>query len=473
MNQPTSAVSGSDARVLTVRARQKSTLLIGLLCGGSIVVLDFFIVLACLPGIEQTLGATKGQLQLILAVYAVANGSLLIVGGGLGDIYGRRRMMLWGVAAFAIASLACGLATSAWSLIAFRAAQGFAGALLQPQVLGLLSLNFEVQDRPRVFGLYAASLGCAGIAAQLLGGLLVEILPANIGWRACFILSVPLCGLCIVLARRAKEYVPSSPKRIDIFGALLVGLALACICTFLTLGREQNWPGWTFGVLATGLTSALVLVAWQRRGHTSGNSRIIPDGILQHNRFWISLLTIFFFYGGVASLYFVLALHLRVHEGYSSLQVGLIFGWLATVFVVVSTWKRLKDWLGIYAMSVGLLTLILGHLAMRVTGSLDSGLLRTLGYLTSSSLQGLGIGALMGPLISTAVSKVNPDQASLGGGIVASVQQVGNSVGISLIGLAYFSNVPLGVSLAGAVWYLCTVGIGLAVVLRLASQSRS
>jgi MFS family permease len=113
------------------------------------------------------------------------------VGGRLGDVFGRRRLFLIGLALFAAASAACGLATSATALIAYRALQGLAGAMLQPQVLGLLSVNFDSKERPRVFGLYAAALGCAGIAAQLIGGTLVEFLPLDLGWRACFLIVVP------------------------------------------------------------------------------------------------------------------------------------------------------------------------------------------------------------------------------------------------------------------------------------------
>ena len=473
MNQPSYGVSETPAQVLAASSPQRSTLLLGLLCGASIVVLDFFIVLACLPAVERTLGATKAELQLILAVYAVANGSLLVVGGSLGDVFGRRRVMLWGVAAFALASLACGLATSTWLLICFRAAQGFAGALVQPQVLGLLTLNFDSRDRPRVFGLYAASLGFAGIAAQLLGGLLVGLLPLDIGWRMCFLLSVPLCLLSIVLARGAMEGTHGSAKKIDMFGAILLGLALACICTFLTLGREQHWPKWAFWALALGGICGLALLVWQRIGYASNAVRIIPVGILQTNRFWVSLVTIFCFYCGVASLYFILALHMHLRDGYSSIQVGLLFGWLATVFVVASTWRRLKDFLGSYSVSFGLISLFLGHLVMLAAGLFDNGFARTSVYILSSAFQGAGIGALMGPLMAAALSKAKPEQASVAGGLASSMQQVGNSIGISAIGLAYFGSAHAMVSMTGAVWYLCSVVLGLALVMRAASHRRS
>lgn len=442
----------------------KSRLLLGLLSGASIVVLDFFIVLACLPAIEQVLGATRAQLQLILAAYAVANASLLVVGGRLGDALGRKRVMQTGVAAFAVSSLACGLATSPWSLIVFRAAQGLSGAMVQPQVLGLLTVNFTSQERPRVFGLYAAALGCAGIAAQLLGGLFVGFLPADVGWRACFIASVPLCLMAMVLSRGARDGEHGPSRKIDLVGAALLGLALACVCTFLTMGREQGWPTWAFAVLTVGVCAGLGLWRWQAAGYRDGGERIIPQGILSHNGFWVSLLTIFGFYSGVASLYFVLALELRMRNGYSAVQVGLFFGWLAAFFVATSTMKRVKALIGDRWAEIGLACLLAGHVAMLLAGG-DVAASQVFGFVVSCALQGAGIGCLMGPLMAVALSKAPPQQASVAGGIASSMQQIGNSLGIAAIGFAYFGGATsASTSLAGAVAYLVFVVVAVGVL---------
>lgn len=449
----------------------KSKLLLGLLSGASIVVLDFFIVLACLPAIEQVMGATQAQLQLILAAYAVANASLLVVGGRLGDAFGRRRVMQLGVAAFAVSSLACGLATTPWTLIVFRAAQGLSGAMVQPQVLGLLTVNFDRQERPRVFGLYAAALGCAGIAAQLLGGLFVGFLPVDVGWRACFLASVPLCAAAMVLSRTAKDGEHGPSRKIDLVGALLLGLTLACMCTFLTMGREQHWPRWSFGVLAVGVLSAFSFLRWQAAGYEVGAERIIPRGILVHNSFWVSLVSIFGFYCGVASLYFVLALELRLRHGYSAVQVGLFFGWLAAFFVATSTMKRVKLAIGERWTEIGLGSLFAGHIAMMLAGSESAGASQVMGFVASCALQGAGIGCLMGPLMATALSTVPGQQASIAGGIASSMQQVGNSLGIAAIGFAYFGGTAsTGTSLPGAVGYLCLVVLAVGVLV--AAQKR-
>ena len=446
-------------------------MLIGLLSAASIVVLDFFIVLACLPSIEQTLGASKAQLQLILASYAVANASLLVVGGRLGDALGRKRVMTLGVSLFAVASLACGLATSPWILIAFRVLQGLAGALVQPQVLGLLSVNFEEHEKPRIFGLYAAALGFAGVAAQLLGGLFVGLLSDNLGWRVCFIVTVPLCCFALLWSASAKEGAHSVSRSIDLLGSILLGVGLGCVCIFLTIGREKGWPVWSFQFLAAGVLSIALLIVWLSVGSRSGADRVIPSGILRENAFWLALIKIFLFYSGVASLYFVLALQLRQVSGFSALEVGLFFGWLAVCFVSTSTIKRLKSAFGRHSLHVGLACLGAGHLMMLYAGDHTFGVQQVLAFVLSSSFQGAGIGLLMGPLMASALSKVRPDRASTGGGIASSMQQVGNSIGVSAIGFAYFTTGSSTHSLDAAVGYLVISVLCLMALVSVPSRS--
>ncbi len=463
---PADSVSALPAMAAPQSHTLNHRLLAGLLCGSAIVVIDFFIVLACLAPIERELGASKAQLQLVLATYAVANASSLILGGRLGDVLGRRRVLMWGLGLFAAASLACGLATSIWSLIVFRALQGLSGALIQPQVLGLLTVNFHVSQRARVFGLYAASLGFAAVAAQILGGLLVGLLSPQWGWRAAFIISVPLCLLALHFATEAQGQKAVTHGGVDTVGAGLLGLSLACVCSFLTLGREQGWPAWSWAVLALGAAAGAALVRWQIWGQRRGELRIMPQGILSRDGFLVSLLAVFLLFAGVASLYFVLALQLRQVNHYSALQVGLFFGCVAACFVAASMVKRFKDLVGRHWAEVGLVSLIAGHGVMLLAGTHAAGLSQVMLFVLSCCLQGVGIGSLMGPLMARALSTVHEEEASVAGGIAASMQQVGNSLGISAIGFAYFGHAAGRSSLQGAVVYLVMVVVALALILR-------
>lgn len=471
MQPPTTAPSGATTTDVPQAEPVPWLLMAGLFSGGAVVVLDFFIVLACLPSIGTALGASASQLQLVMAVYAIANGSLLVVGGRLGDVRGRGRVFRWGLLGFALASAACGLAGSALALILLRVLQGACGAFLQPQVLGLIALNTRQPQRPRVFGLYAATLGCAGIAAQLVGGLLVGLLPVDLGWRACFFLSVPLCLVSGLLAATARAGPRVEGGGIDLVGALLLGLALACLGAVLTLGREQAWPAWIMGV---GVLSAVCLagfVLWQRMGARRGLARLVPAGMLSSRGFGLALLMILVFFSGVASMYFILALELRRAVGFSPIQVGALFGWLGCWFVIGSSSRRLRRRLGPATAQAGVVSLLLGH-ALMTAAALDwmPGV-RVPAFLVSSLLQGLGVGLLMGHLMANALARVAPEQASVGGGLAAATQQIGNSMGICLIGLAYFGpgiqpDGPALHSVAAAALYLAATLLVLQALLR-------
>jgi MFS family permease len=463
----------------------------GLLLASCTVVLDFFVVLACLGVIESTIGASKAQLQLVLGAYAIANAAMLIVGGRLGDLLGRKRTLHVGLGLFALASIGCATATDPATLILFRAGQGVAGALMQPQVLGLLSVSFQGPGRTRAFDLYAATMGFAAVSAQLIGGALVGLLPADVGWRACFWLSVPLCLGSAWWARgvidpsklpatstsgatpggqasavRGFSGLPSLFRRIDLVGALLLGTLLACLCAALTLGYEQGWPEWSQGALVMAAACAVALWAWQALGRKLGHHRIIPPGVLSANRFWLALLTIAAFYAGVASLYFVIALELRDKASLPPLGVAAVLCVMAASFVTASSSRRVKAWVGAWWAETGLGMLALGHLVMWAASTLaDASPWAQLSvYALAVLLQGLGIGLIMGQLVGTSLAKVPVQWASVGGGMASTLQQIGNSMGIAGVGLAYLRDDGQSGSTGAAVAYFLVL---LAVVLAL------
>jgi MFS family permease len=397
----------------------------------------FFIVLACLPGIRQSLSATSAQLQLVVASYAIANGCFLIVGGKLGDIFGRKRAFGCGVVVFAVASVGCGLASTITALIALRALQGLGGALLQPQVLGLMALNSDEGGRQRVFGIYAASMGSSGIAAQLIGGTLVDAFPGGAGWRACFILSLPVSALAIVMARSSKDGPRSTGAKIDYVGAMLLTAGLAALTSVLTLGREQGWPGWSRVAALVGVCCVAGLFQWQRMG--DGESpRILPQSLFGTNEFTRAVLAVLVFFMGVASFYFVLSLQLQSLHAFTATEVGLVFAWMGTFFVLVSSSQRIKAWLGRRWAHVGIVTLSAGHLLMLISALGSDLTAKVIPLLAGCCLQGVGLGALMGQLMANAVTRLRQEEASVGSGVAATSQQVGNALGVCLIGMGYF-----------------------------------
>ncbi len=453
-------------------------------------VLDFFVVLACLGAIETSIGASKAQLQLVLGTYAIANAALLIVGGRLGDLLGRKRTLHVGLGLFASASLGCALAPTPEVLIVFRALQGAAGALMQPQVLGLLSVSFQGASRTRAFDLYAATMGFAAVAAQLIGGALVGLMPLEMGWRACFWLSVPLCLASAwwvrgihdpSIARPQDQGGPGSYggsglmqrlRHLDLVGSGLLGLLLLSLCSALTLGHEQGWPAWSWVAFVVAALCAPALWWWHERGRSLGHHRIIPPGLLSANRFWLALLTIAAFYAGVASLYFVIALELRDKAQLRPLGTALLLCLMAASFVTASSSRRLKALVGARWAEIGVAVLASGHLVMWAasTLTLSEHWVQLSVYAAAVLLQGLGIGLIMGQLVGTSLAKVPPQWASVGGGMTSTLQQIGNSMGIAGVGLAYLGHDGYVGATGAAVAYFLGLLVAVLVLRRMGAR---
>src|SRR3979409_749291 len=204
---------------------------------------DAFVVNVAIPTIAVELHASSAQIEAVIAVYLIAYATLVVTGGRLGDIYGTRNVFISGVLGFTVTSLWCGLAQSGPELIVARLAQGATAALMVPQVLATIHLLFADSSRGRAFGIYGIVLGLAGAAGFLLGGLLVTLDLAGLGWRAVFFVNVPY-GIMIIVA--AFRIMPSVPRRagtrLDITGAIVLFAGLLCLIGPLLFGHRLNWP---------------------------------------------------------------------------------------------------------------------------------------------------------------------------------------------------------------------------------------
>jgi MFS family permease len=442
-----------------------------ILAGAFMVALDFFIVIVALPSIARDLAATPGQLQLIVAGYAIANAAGLIAGGKLGDLFGRRQMFLAGMALFGITSVACGLSTSGLMLVLMRFAQGASGALLHPQVLALLGLNFPGAKRARAFAAYAMAMGLAGVTGQLVGGALIELDFADTGWRACFFINAPIALLAIVLGAQLLERDPAATitRRVDVWGMLLTAGSLTCLIVPLSYGREALPALWNSALL---LAAAALFIAFgfsQRRRGLNGLSVMIPPELVSVRMFRLGVGTVLVFYAGIASFYFVLGLHLQSTLGASALRSGLVFALLGAAFFAASMGgtalgRKLKRPL----VEIGALVLIAGHL---VQGTVALKGLGIAAMLVPLLIEGAGIGLIMAPLVSLALSRTPPQHAGVAAGVLSTMQSTGNALGVAALGLSYLAGlwVPAGVSagharfagalgllalLSLAVWYL-------------------
>lgn len=422
--------------VLTARRRWLA--LATLLTGNFVVILDLFIVHVAVPDMRAGLPASDAQIQLVLAGYAAAYGICLMSGARLGDMYGRRRIFLFGMALFTVASLACGLSPSAGGLIIARIAQGIGAALLLPQVLASIRLLFADADRTRAFAIMGAVQGMAASVSQLLGGWLIEYGPGGLGWRMVFLINLPIGVLALIMGRKVLPESASMQGRIDIAGALAGAAGIALMLVPVMLGREQGWPWWSW---CLPLASVAVWAAFLRHEHSLARSGGLPmfDVALLHNRpFLAGAFGMFFFYSAISSFFLSLTMLLQGGLHLSPLMAGLVFTPSAVAFFAGSlAGPRLQVYLGERTLFAGLCLFGLGLALAIWVGATRPDSLAWL--VVSLVLNGLGQGMAIPAALGMLLDRVADAQAGVASGLVSTLQTLGNSAGVTIVGVVLFT----------------------------------
>jgi EmrB/QacA subfamily drug resistance transporter len=412
-------------------------ILVGVFLSG----LDFFIVNVAIPSMQADLHATEAQIQLIVASYALMYGVGMITGGRLGDLYGRRRMFALAMTVFTLASAACGIAPNPGFLLAFRIVQGAAAALMAPQVLGILTTTYEGPARARAINWYAATSGFAAVFGQLIGGVLIKTNLFDLGWRGCFLINLPIGLVAAVLA---LKYVPESKApgrpKLDLIGMTLVTLSLIAVCLPLIEGRQQGWPAWTWICLAAGVPLFALFAAQQNRVRRSGGSPSLDLTLFKQRAFSAGLVAQLTFWASMASYFLVLALYLQKGRHLEPLNSGLVFGALGVGYIITSmTARQVAAKLGRQTITMGcairIVALLLQLWAVSSMGSTGNILWLTPGLF----LDGCGMGFSFAPLASTVLARVSPSNAGAASGVLTTGLQVGNAIGVSLIGLVFYN----------------------------------
>lgn len=407
------------------------------LAGGFLPPVDFFIVNVSLPSIHASLGATPAEVQLVISGYAGGYAVLLITGGRLGDLYGRRTLFILGMVGFTAANAMCGLAMTPLVLVAGRIVLGVSAAILVPQVLASIRALYPGdRELSRALGFYGVSMGLAAAVGQLAGGVLVQWDLLGLGWRLVFLAKIPI-ALAITLA--AWLVVPETGGgqrvRLDIGGAVLVSLALACVVLPLSEGREQGWPAWVFALLAL----SPVLIAWflwhEDRVAARGGMPLVDLGLFAIASFRRGVLvaTLFFF---TTSFYLLFSLYQQEGRGLDALHTGLaILPYGIGLFagpLVSAPLVRLRPRL----LAIGMGIQVSGYTAIGAAVALGfAGWPTTLAVL----LAGFGQGIAFPRLYNTVLGEVPPHQGGVASGIVNSALQVGAAVSVAAIGSLFFT----------------------------------
>ncbi|WP_083977110.1 MFS transporter [Kitasatospora azatica] len=445
---PHPAATTTAHRTLTVAG------LVTVLLGAFLPMLDFFIVNVALPTIDQDLAAGPAVLELVAAGYGIAFAVLLVLGGRLGDSLGRRRLFIAGAAAFALTSLACGVAPTAWTLVAARVAQGASAALLIPQVLATITAATSGPQRARALSVYGAVGGISVVIGQVLGGMLVQADLFGTGWRAVFLVNVPFALLTAVLALR---YVPESrseqPSRVDLPGTLLLTVALLSLFVPLMEGRAVGWPLWTWLSLAVFPFAAWAFVAVERRAEAAGRLPLVPLSLLRIPEMRRGLGIALPYFGNFGAFMFVLAIALQQGLRLSPVASGWALVPLAVGYFTSSlAGPRLIGRYGSRVITAGSLIQPVGMLVLIATVLTDYQGLGVLTLLPGMALIGLGNGLIGTPLFRVVLAKVPLERAGVGSGVLATTQQSSLALGVATFGTLFLSLIPsLGMAHALAV----------------------
>ncbi len=409
-----------------------------LLIGAILPPLDYFIVNLALPAIRGGLGASDSQLQFVISAYACANAVVLITGGRLGDLYGRKRMFLIAMAGFVAASALCGLAPSAGVLVAGRVLQGVFAATLTPQVLATIRSVFSAREQVRVMGLFGFVYGVAAVVGQLGGGALISLHPFGLGWRAIFLVNLPI-GLVALLGswRHLPESRPPRGASIDLPGTILLSGLLLLLIVALTRGPEQGWPSWTRWSLAAAALLLPLFVHVERRRLDAGQDPLTDLRLFGNPVFTLGLLLAFLFYW--MSVFFMgFGIYLQAGLRWSPLQSGLAIlpfglGFLAAPLLLPRLGSRLGAH-GTLSLSFGLLAAGLALAAWRA-GSEAPGAL----FYAGLAIAGAGQGLTLPSVLRIVLAEVAPERAGVASGMITATLQIGSAVGAAVLGGVFFA----------------------------------
>nr|WP_042183199.1 MFS transporter [Kibdelosporangium sp. MJ126-NF4] len=412
--------------------------LITVLLGAALPIIDFFIVNVALPTIDRTLNASATMLELVVAGYGIAYGVLLVLGGRLGDTYGRKRLFKIGLSLFTLTSLACGLAPTAGALVAARIAQGASAALMLPQVLSTIQATTTGERRSRALGLYGANAGMAMVLGELLGGALIAADIAGTSWRPIFLVNVPIGLIGLVMARRIPETSSPNPATLDLPGTALLGAALFALLVPLAEGRAIGWPLWTWLLLAASPVLFMALVLVERRVERSGRTALLPPSVLRMPSIKRGLTLSFPFFMGFGAYMFVAAVTFQDGLRYGPFIAGLAVAPMALAFLVASLISsRLVTRYGRGVITVGAAIQGSGVLIAIMTVLLAWPDVTVLNIAPAMVVTGFGQGLMMTTLFRVILSRVPPELAGVGSGSLVTVQQVSLALGVATLGSLY------------------------------------
>lgn len=402
--------------------------------------IDVTIVNVALPAMRDGLGATDNQIEWVVAAYILAFALGLLPFGRLGDILGRTKLFLWGVAAFTAASALCGLAPNIEFLIGARVIQGLAGAMMTPQVLAIATVAFPPHERGQAFSLFGLSAGLASVCGPILGGLLISAQLFGLDWQPIFLVNVPV-GIIAVIAGwfliPRLEGHPSLSN--DYVGIVLFGASIILVVFPIVEGRAYGWPVWAFAMIVAGLAGLVAFVLWTRRRAARNEPQLLNYDLITNRDFMFGAFVLTVFASGIPGMFMVISLLLQGGFDFTALQSGLTntpfsVGVLAASFI--AGWLGANYLRGRLAASGALLVTGIGALHFIIGAATDS--INPWTFLVPLFIAGIGLGLGFSSLFQLVLRNVPPRDAGAGSGALQAFQQVGGALGVAIVGEMFF-----------------------------------
>ena len=416
--------------------------------------LDSTITQVAAPAIRRELGGSYAVIEWVTAAYALAMAAGLLTGGRLGDLFGRRRMLLIGMAGFVAASALCAAAGSAGELIAARAAQGALGAIMLPQVFGLIRDLFEAHEMGKAFGVYGPVMGLSAMLGPIASGGLIGADVAGTGWRMIFLVNVPVGLAALVLGARLLPAGAAGAGaagagaarsgggrgQLDLAGAALAAVAMFGLVFPLAQGHALGWPAWLYAMLA----ASVLVLAWfavhQIRRQRAGRTPLVEPSIFGHRSYRAGMVFSIVFVGSLGGIVMIFNVLLQNGLGFTPWHSALTTApWAAGAFVGSAVGGIAMTKLGRRVLHAGLVVEAAGLLAVYAVLRGAGADVSTADLLAPMVVGGIGMGMVFVPLFDVVLAGVRPQEMGSASGVLQTVNALGMSLGIAGIGAIFFA----------------------------------
>jgi len=422
-------------------------LILGIVLAAEIMdLLDSTIVNVAGPSLKEKLHATPSALQWVIGGYTLALGAGLVLGGRLADRYSRRNIFLLGLTAFTVSSLLCAIAPNIHLLIAFRLIQGMAGAMVLPHVIGFIRDVFPPQELGDAFAIFGPVFGLGGILGPIIGGFIIDGNIASTGWRAVFLVNIPIGIINIALA---WKYLPKRAVdrtlKIDLLGAFLVVASSGLLLLPLIQGQELGWPLWTYLSLVASFVGFGLFTVQQRWVMTRKKTPLVDPDIFKSLTYNLGLTGIFTFFAGFTGVYLIITLFLQIGERYSARGAGIanIAIALGTAIGGALSGAVLAEKFGTKVLQIGALAQIAG--ALLLFFALPNMSSFHFWHIAPGMLvSGFGTGLVVAALFDAILLAIKDELVGSASGVLSALQSIGSAVGVAIFGTLFFNQVGKG-----------------------------